>query len=141
MNAIGLSHRLLNRCGLPSKKIDDILLHVGGDRAQYEVIKSLISRMAKQEVAYSHPEKAFHSHANDDDEDYDDSTPEWWWSAYDYADGDWEHDAEHGWFITVDQFTYYDAYDNWALWTEDDCVWYTDVEAAWGMGRKGKGKG
>ena len=59
MNSIGLSHIMLTRCGLPQKKVDDVLLHVGGDRSQYELIKSLISRMAKQEMAHSHPEKAY----------------------------------------------------------------------------------
>ena len=56
VNNVGLSHMLLSRCGLPQKKIDDILLHVGGDREQYDVIRSLISRMAKQDVAHAHPE-------------------------------------------------------------------------------------
>ena len=84
VNNVGLSHMLLSRCGLPQKKIDDILLHVGGDREQYDVIRSLTSRMAKQDVAHAHPEKAYHGqhdHYDDDydnhDSNYDDGTPDW----------------------------------------------------------------
>eukprot|EP00959_Pyramimonas_sp_CCMP1952_P318361 6661837-Pyramimonas_sp.AAC.1 len=88
MNAVGKAHFLLENADLSEKRIDDIKLHVGGDLAQYHVIRGLLMRLGKQDQSQHHQDWALYTYQNGNERDiteYHDI----WYEAYDVNEYEW----------------------------------------------------
>eukprot|EP00959_Pyramimonas_sp_CCMP1952_P301564 6309377-Pyramimonas_sp.AAC.1 len=74
LNDTGRTHLLFKWSGLPARRVADIKLHHNGDLTQFNQIYSMISRIAKQEMAagvtHHHGHYGEHDDEELNDEDY-----------------------------------------------------------------------
>ena len=162
VNMTGLTHLLFKWSGLPARRIADIKLHFGGDLDKFNEIFSMISRIAKQEMAsssgnhYGHYGETDMMELNDEDYQlsyYTDEEPDEGSVYYTY---DEDTDLHYRDYMTEQGEWRYGAYDSfWNRYDQDDVEHYLDqldLDEAYQMSgfrpkwryngrRKGKGKG
>ncbi|CAK0840390.1 unnamed protein product, partial [Prorocentrum cordatum] len=155
---VGLTHMLFKWCGLPVRRIADIKLHINGYLEQFQTVYSMLTRIAKQEMASG----SGHAHHYMDDDQVSDHVVDYY---QDYDDEgveliDWTHDEESGlhyreYWTETGEATY-GAYDDNGIWYEANDIeaWLDEQELDQayqmngfrrrfrfgGFRRKGKGK-
>ena len=162
LNDIGRTHLLFKWSGLPHRRIADIKLHHNGDLTQFSNIFSMISRIAKQEMAagvshhHGHYGEYEDVELNDDDYNLSFYTDE---DQDEYIDFTYDEDTDlhyRDYLADTGEWKYgaYDSYWNW--YEQDEVDTYLDeldLEEAYqmtgfrpkwrygGFKREGKGKG